>query len=297
MELADKYQRTGKRQARGSATTEFLVSLAFFVPLFVTVPIIGKYISFKQKNIESNRYAVWERTVWADEQGRWNDNENTKTDEGIASEVDRRFYGSQIQGMASTNITENILWKDRSNNKMLALAPKGKHRIKVTVGAAVSPVKDQLTDNLAYKGIPYIGGGLSQVTGVVNSTLGQFVSDCKDIPGIDFKNGMNLGSKTYASITVAANVKNMAPMTKKTTTEPGNLSFRSSGSILSNAWTAPSEAVYKERVGKLVIDDAVRCIASPARLISVFPIYKEGGAAKDVARSAETTVLLDTYKK
>lgn len=296
MELANN-KSTNSRQARGTATTEFLVSLAVFVPLFITIPVIGKYISFKQKNIESNRYAVWERTVWSDEKGRWNDNENSKTDDGIAKEVDRRLYGSQIQGMASTDITENSLWTDRNRNKMLALAPKGKHRISVKVGADVSPVKDHFTDNLAYKGIPYVGDGMEKVSGVINSTLGKFVSDCKDLPGVDFKRGMNLGSKTYASITVAANAKNMAPMTKKTTTEKNNLSFSSSGSILSNAWTAPSEGIFRQRVGKLVVDESVRCLGSPARLISIFFPYKEGKAARNVVSGEKSTVLLDTYKK
>ena len=242
MDFANIHQSTTKCYIRGSATTEFLVSLAFFVPLFVTVPIIGKYISFKQKNIESNRYAVWERTVWSDEEGSWNDDENNKSDENIASEVDRRFYGSLIQGIASSNITQNTLWKDRSGNTMLALAPEGKHRITVKVGEDVSPVKDHLTDNLAYKGIPYIGGGLSKVTDVVNSTLGQVVSDCRDIPGIDLKNGTNLGSKTYASITVSANIKNMARYIGRYLEPPGIL-LRSRYGIMAKAsfviWITP----------------------------------------------------------
>jgi hypothetical protein len=297
MELAYNRQRKYGPKARGTATTEFLVSLAVFVPLFITIPVIGKYISFKQKNIESSRYAVWERTVWSDEKGRWNDNENSKTDDGIAREVDRRLYGSQIQGMASSNITDNTLWTDRNHKRMLALAPKDKHRISVTVSADVSPVKDHFTDNLAYKGIPYIGDGIESVSGIIDSTLGQFVSDCKDLPGVDFKHGMNLGSKTYASITVAANAKNMAPMTQKTSKDKNNLTFSSSGSILSNAWTAPTEAIFNERVGKLVVDESVRCLASPARLISIFFPYKEGKAARSVASAEKSTVLLDAYKK
>ncbi len=313
MDFAYKHKRLSRRKASGTATTEFLVSLAFFVPLFVTVPVIGKYISFKQKNIESNRYAVWERTVWADEQGRWNDNENTKSDDGIAREVDRRLYGSQIQGLSSSSITDNNMWSDRNSERMLALATKGKHRITVSLNADVSPVKDHFTDNLAYKGIPYIGDGMSKITEVVNSTLGNFVSDCKDIPGVDLKKGMNLGSKTYASITVSANAKNILPSVnngdsqiilienekepKTTIEDKKHFTFSSSGSILSNAWTAPTEAIFNERVGKLVVDESVRCISSPARLLSLFPIYKEGNDAKNVVSAEKSTILLETYKK
>lgn len=297
MELARNKQRKKFKNFSGSAMTEFLVSLAFFVPLFVTVPVIGKYISFKQKNIESNRYAVWERTVWADPQGSWNDNENTKKDDTIATEVDGRFYGSQMQGMASKQITNSQLWVDRNGNNMLTLPVKGKNRITVTLGSDVSPINDEGTDNLAYKGIPFIGNGMSKITGVLNSTLGQVLSDCEDIPGVDLKNGMNLGSQTFSSITVSAVMKNLVPASNVIDPANSKLTFTSSGSILSNAWTAPTEDIFKERVGRLVIDESVRCMASPARLLSVFPIYKEGKAAKDVASGEKTTVLLDTYKK
>ncbi len=297
MELAKHNKCSKKIKQRGAATTEFLVSLAFFVPLFVTVPVIGKYLSFKQKNIESNRYAVWERTVWSDEDGRWNDNENTKSDEGLAKELDRRMYGNQIQGIASNEITENLLWKDSQNNKMLALAPKGKHRVSVKVSSAESPSTDWATANLAYKGIPYVGKGLNKITDVVNATIGNLVSDCKDVPGVDFEKGMNLGSKNYASITVAANLKDLVSKQKVKTDKKNNMTFSASGSILSNAWTAPTEAIFNDRVNKLVIDETVRCIASPARIVSAFPIYKEGKDAKNVASAGKSTVLLDTYKK
>jgi len=288
-------KKAGK--SAGTATTEFVITLAFFVPVFITVPIIGKYLNYKQKNIESNRYAVWERTVWAGKSGPWNDNENTKSDDSIGKEVDRRFYGSQLQGLASTKVTDNQLWVDRSGKKMLAIPPKGKTRISVSVSEAVSPVKNTLVDELAYKGVPLLGSAFNTLTKITNSTIGKFISGCKDLPGVDLKKGMNLGSKTYSSITVLAPIKNLAPTTGATNTNGTSLTFAASGSILSNAWTAPTEEKYRDRVDKLVMDETVECIASPARLISVFPIYKEGKGAKNVASSAKTTVLLSTYKK
>jgi len=284
-------------QSMGSSTVEFLVSLAFFVPVFIAVPMIGKYIDFKQKNIEANRYAVWERTVWAGPQGRWNDNENTKTEDQIATEIDQRFYGSQMQGMASKKITENKLWVDGTGKKMLALAPKGKKRITVTVGENVSPVKNRPIDAFAYSGVPLVGSAMDSITQVSNASLGRFISDCKNLPGVDFKRGMNLGSRTYSSINITSSVKNFATATNDPDPKNSTLTFNSGGTILSNAWTAPTEAMYKQRVGKLVLDDAVRCLAVPARLVSIIPFYKEGKAAKNVESAAKTTVLLSTYKK
>jgi len=297
MDLAKTTRVSAVKNCLGTATTEFLVSMAFFVPIFTAVPMVGKYLDFKQKNIDSTRYAVWERTVWADPQGPWNENENTKTDDVIGTEVDSRIYGSQMQGMANKKITDNKLWVDRNGKKILTLAPKGKKRITVTVGEDVSPSKNSPADAFAYKGVPLVGKTLSKFTGLINSTLGKVIPGCKDFPGIDFDKGMNLGSKTYSPVTVSATIINFLPTTDNPDPKNAKLTFRSSGSILSNAWTAPTEAKYKERSGKLVLDEAVRCIAEPAKLISFVPFYKEGKDAKNVVQPADTSVLLSTYKK
>ena len=101
---------------------------------------------------------------------------------------------------------------------------------------------------------------------------------------------MNLGSKTYATVSVTSVAENY-------TTGTGDLNFNTKAALLSNAWTAPTEDKYRERVGKLVIDEAVKCIASPARLVSYFPVYKEGSAAKDISGSASSQVMLDEYQQ
>jgi len=306
MKPRTQYKALTKKKSFGTATTEFVITLAFFVPVFVTVPMIGKYGNYKQKNIEANRYAVWERTVWSGPEnpanpntnkGTWNDGENVKTDVTLSTEVDNRFYGSQLQGIASSKTTDNPLWVDISGNKMIAQPKKGQTRITVSASEAVSPIKNTLVDNLAYKGVPVLGSVFGTVSKVANATIGKFVSGCKDLPGVDLKKGMNLGSKTYSSITVLAPIKDMVPTTNNVNIRRASLTFAASGSILSNAWTAPTEGKYRERVDKLVIDETVECITSPARLISIFPVYKEGKAAKNVASGASSTVLLPAYKK
>jgi hypothetical protein len=48
-------------RCRGQAMTEFVVSAAFIlVPLFILVPIIGKYVDMKHTAIQTARYEVWE---------------------------------------------------------------------------------------------------------------------------------------------------------------------------------------------------------------------------------------------
>jgi len=55
----------GCRQQLGQAMTEMVVASAFVVvPLFLIVPMVGKYIDMKHAAVSSARYAAWERTVY-----------------------------------------------------------------------------------------------------------------------------------------------------------------------------------------------------------------------------------------
>lgn len=50
---------------RGQAMTEFVIAAAFvLMPLFIFVPLLGKYIDFKHSAIQAARYEAWEYTVW-----------------------------------------------------------------------------------------------------------------------------------------------------------------------------------------------------------------------------------------
>ncbi len=50
--------------ASGQALTEFLISASFvLVPLFLIVPVMGKYIDLQQTTVQAARYGAWEYTV------------------------------------------------------------------------------------------------------------------------------------------------------------------------------------------------------------------------------------------
>ena len=53
------------RRERGQAMTEFVIAATFvLLPLFVFIPMLGKYIDFKHATIQAARYQAWEYTVW-----------------------------------------------------------------------------------------------------------------------------------------------------------------------------------------------------------------------------------------
>jgi len=63
--LASLLDKATKNKQRGQAMTEMLVASAFVViPLFLIIPIAGKYIDMKHAAVDSARYTAWERTVY-----------------------------------------------------------------------------------------------------------------------------------------------------------------------------------------------------------------------------------------
>jgi hypothetical protein len=277
---------------KGQSLAEFVVSLAFFVPIFIGIPLVGKYADIKHKNIEASRYAVWERTVWSDPAARWNDGEQTKTDDQLQNEIILRLYGHPQEGIKisqTKNRVNNPLWVNRKGD---VLIKKGSGKvdkdIQISVNEISPPGMGKAVKPIAHDGIPLLRN-INKLTNLVNKSIGIILSDCRDIPGVDFNKGLDLGSKNYVNVEVKTKAINY--LMKK-----GDLVFTSKAGILSNAWTAPNEKILRERIDRLVFDEAVRCLASPARLISIVPIFKEGKNARKIEGSVSSNILLKEYK-
>lgn len=59
--------RQGLINQRGQAAVECAIMAAFvLVPLFLLIPLLGKYIDIKQAAIQQARFEVWEYTAWFD---------------------------------------------------------------------------------------------------------------------------------------------------------------------------------------------------------------------------------------
>lgn len=95
---------------RGQALTEFVIgAVLFLIPLFLIIPLLGKYADIKASTIQAARYNAWERTVWygqsASSSGDWEGND--KSESTIKSEMASKFLTSE-------------LWYDRAGTAMLA---------------------------------------------------------------------------------------------------------------------------------------------------------------------------------
>jgi hypothetical protein len=104
---------------------EFLIAATtVLIPLFLIVPILGKFMDMKSSSIQAARYAAWERTVWF---GSTDWSAAQKTDAQIQNEVQWRFFSDtaatkfQAGDMSAGGWGGGVkpLWKDRAGNSML----------------------------------------------------------------------------------------------------------------------------------------------------------------------------------
>ncbi len=118
---------------------ELLIVAAFvLVPLFLAIPLLGKYLDMRAAAVQTSRYAAWERTVWyggdaASSLGwfgvsrRWQANE--KTDDQIRRELGVRHLSETTATDAFSNADRSAtgfktstktLWQDRRGTALLA---------------------------------------------------------------------------------------------------------------------------------------------------------------------------------
>ena len=223
----------------GQALTEVLVSMLFFAPIFLLMPVIAKHLDIKQKIIEASRYAVWERSVWSDS-GNWKNKENEKSDETIAIEVDRRFFGhpsqliSRHSAFSHKDVVENPMWS--TTNPTIEIYSKNKQSNNAASPPSTVPI---------FNGVKMGNKTLRAYTEVTENRAPI------SLFGIDqIAEQMEVKAKDYAIATVSTPVKNYFDSDDK-------LIIQAKSALLTNTWAAGEESIFKERVDHLVLDEAV----------------------------------------
>lgn len=112
-------RRFKSRRQAGQATVEFVVLALAVVPLFLVVPLLGKFIDLLQTAELASRYVAFEGTVRNSSNG-W------KSDAQLATEVRRRFF-SNTEASVKTNDAagdfaahRNPIWTRPDQQPMLA---------------------------------------------------------------------------------------------------------------------------------------------------------------------------------
>lgn len=270
-----------QRPHRGTALTEFVIVMMFFTPVIIGMPLIAKYSDIKSKTIEASRYAAWERTVWSDRTARRNDGQREifKSQTQLNAEIDHRFFGNPVQGLHDETPTINYYYRNRHGEFMLrgdaTEAPATTPRRSIlalghdnptdwlpsSVRAAASQV-DKIAFAMDHNDshiAPAVGAQNSGIFGEASNS--EFMSHLSggniqcNPAGIDVNNGLNLGARGFATaqVTMLANDYMHGD-------EPVRYAFQASSAVLGNAWSAPDEATFAQRVDNMSIGDMAGCI-------------------------------------
>lgn len=96
--------------------TEFLAACLVLIPVFLAIPLLGKYMDIDHAAVQGARYLAWERTVWTPEE---------KSNARLENELRKRIFtrpGEKI--LASDHdgspASYNPLWTDFAGKPMLA---------------------------------------------------------------------------------------------------------------------------------------------------------------------------------
>lgn len=223
-------QRPGRRQ-RGQAMTEFVIgTILFLMPLFLIIPMMGKYADVKATAAQTARYVAWERTVWyggASASVTWPG--NSKSEAEIRNEARQRVT-SFGRGVADNDKSAGSfeqagarnMWRNRDQSLML----------KNYNDASIDKINNSSSPDIAT-------GDVLDAIMVVASILGFKLET----------NGFYNGDAAI-SVTTLPIGTNLSG-TSSGRFDPGVLTFRDKNVILSNTWSGNGAGHVKSQVAGL----------------------------------------------
>lgn len=96
--------------------TEFIVACLVLIPLFLAMPLLGKYLDINYGAVQGARYLAWERTVWTPA-----NKNNTRLENEMRNRIFTRVGEPVRPGDgAAAPAAYNPLWQDPKGRPMLA---------------------------------------------------------------------------------------------------------------------------------------------------------------------------------
>jgi hypothetical protein len=175
-----------KKNQSGQAMTEFVISAAFvLVPLFIIIPILGKYVDMKHTAIQAARYEAWEYTAHysstADQSSGFTSIANSlkpvKPVSRVQQEARTRFYSRTERPISTTADTGgltaseiNPLWRYRDGGAMYAAtAPDTVSELRQTFTPDRTRVFEGVTRALGVA-LGFISSAMRAITGAIGAT-------------------------------------------------------------------------------------------------------------------------------
>lgn len=225
---------SGKKSAaaqRGQAMTEFVIgTILFLMPLFLIIPMMGKYADIKATAAQTARYVAWERTVWyggASASVAWPG--NSKSEAEIKNEARQRVTAF---GKALTSDDKNAssfsttgarnMWYNRDQSAML----------KKYEDASIDTINNENSPDVATGDVLDAIMTVASVLGFKLETKGLYNGDAA-ISVATLPIGTNLTGSDAGKF------------------DPGVLTFRDRNVILSNTWSGNGSGHVKSQTAGL----------------------------------------------
>lgn len=245
--------------------TELLITASFvLVPLFLLVPLLGKYIDIKQDSIQAARYEAWEYTVWYSGSGNFSACLTSdapcgfynpgqlprKSPTDVQKESRKRFFSDPNLLISSTDNsgwdakTANPLWLDHRGNKLWdgttagpPPTPNGDTPVKGWIGTMVNTLMKMFS--LAFKAVSFFSG-------LTGSNVGFNMMDTKGFAS----------SQVVVPIKVPAGVIDMPTLLDQPGVDASvaamTMNYSSQAGVLSNGWNTGGLVHTTNQVGGLV---------------------------------------------
>jgi hypothetical protein len=264
-----------RRRQTGNATVETIVAMLALAPFFVGIPLLGKQLDIKHKSYDATRYAVWERTVYR--------SDGVKSAADIEIEARDRTLGNARAGLSrATNlrqagVTENVLWRDRAGQRLLAAANgNGPKPIAFNNAARESPVEvgsTGVTNGVLVPQIAYGGGVANAAMAVVGV----------ESLGFNRRSFTTAGASVRVRPVLAELANRPFSLRRRTTQGPNQqpLVQASRGGILSDTWSPGSEDAMRTSIDDLVANERMWQAEFPGMALGLLgakgsPLYGEG---------------------
>lgn len=275
------------RHQRGNALAETVIAMLALAPFLAGIPLLGKQLDVKHKTFDAARYSVWERTVW-----RSDGFDNRKAPEQITIEARERLLGDPRVGIVAPEtlyaegVAENPLWRDRQRAPLLdyqrvpVTATHEERRTPADVGRLFAPA------------VAHGDGAVAALASLLQ------VED------------LGLSRRAFATASVNVNVRPTLHLLADRSPQLGTIApaqqhevlvQRANGAVLSDSWSAASEAQLGQRVDEVTTDELIEMLELPARIVGQQalgkgrPLYGEGQFAWDPDLRPRTTTLPAAY--
>jgi len=280
--------RTGQNRQpckmRGNAIIEVVASLLALMPFIIGMPVLGKHFDVRHKTFDAARYAVWERTVWRDD-----DTANRKDNRDVELEMHDRILGDPAAGLISAaglrtlGISENRLWRDSASKSLLDYR-NGSAPVELQQQRVPTPVDvgDLLVPALAH------GYGWSTTA----TALG--IED------------LRIRNETFAVAAISLGLRSIVARRPNSAAQPSDdasrpLAQRAHAAILSDTWSARDERTLGHRVDRLTANELIESFELAGQFISLQApgkgkaLYGEGQFAAGVDLRPSSAALPAAY--